>query len=62
MTYLVADEEQEIDAVLRAAVHSRWVELRKQQKASVAVGYGRGSWANSCGLPTTTCSRSTASR
>jgi hypothetical protein len=32
MTYPVADEEQEIDVALRAAAHSRWVELREQRK------------------------------
>jgi hypothetical protein len=32
MTYPVANEEQEIDMVLRAAAHSRWVELREQRK------------------------------
>ena len=32
MTYPVANEEQEIDIALRAAAHSRWVELREQRK------------------------------
>jgi hypothetical protein len=32
MTYPVANEEQEIDMVLRAAAHSRWIELREQRK------------------------------
>ena len=32
MTYPVADEQQEIDMALRAAAHSRWVELREQRK------------------------------
>ncbi|MFZ5781743.1 MAG: hypothetical protein ACOY4R_16250 [Pseudomonadota bacterium] len=32
MTYPVADEEQESDVALRAAAHSRWVQLRKQLK------------------------------
>jgi hypothetical protein len=31
MTYPVADEAQEIDLALRAAAHSRWVELREQR-------------------------------
>ncbi|GEP55349.1 hypothetical protein [Reyranella soli] len=34
MTYPVADEEQEVDAVLRAAAHGRWFELRKLRKPS----------------------------
>jgi hypothetical protein len=32
VTYPVADEQQEIDMALRAAAHSRWVELREQRK------------------------------
>jgi hypothetical protein len=32
MTYPVADEEQENDTALRAAAHSRWVELREQRE------------------------------
>ncbi len=40
MTYSVANEEQEIDAVLSAAAHSRWVELRKQRKPSAAERLG----------------------
>jgi hypothetical protein len=32
VTYPVADEQQEIDLALRAAAHSRWVELREQRK------------------------------
>jgi hypothetical protein len=32
MTYPVADEEQDIDMALRAAAHSRWIELREQRK------------------------------
>lgn len=36
MTYPVADEEQEIEMALRAAAHSRWVELREQRKPGVS--------------------------
>jgi hypothetical protein len=32
MTYPVVNEEQEVDMVLRAAAHSRWIELREQRK------------------------------
>lgn len=32
MTYPVADDEQDNDMALRAAAHSRWVELREQRK------------------------------
>jgi hypothetical protein len=32
VTYPLANEEQEIDTALRAAAHSRWVELREQRK------------------------------
>ena len=32
MTYPVANEEQEADMVLRAAAHSRWIELRERRK------------------------------
>jgi hypothetical protein len=32
MTYPVANEEQDNDAALRAAAHSRWVELRQQRQ------------------------------
>ena len=32
MTYPVANEEQDNDVALRAAAHSRWVELRQQRQ------------------------------
>jgi hypothetical protein len=32
MTYPVANEEQDNDVALRAAAHSRWVELREQRQ------------------------------
>jgi hypothetical protein len=32
MTYPVADEEQDNEVALRAAVHSKWVELRQHRK------------------------------
>jgi hypothetical protein len=32
MTYPIADEEQDNDVALRAAAHSRWVELRQQRQ------------------------------
>jgi hypothetical protein len=32
MTYPVANEDQEVDMVLRAAAHSRWVELRERRR------------------------------
>jgi hypothetical protein len=32
MTYPVADDEQDNDLALRAAAHSRWVQLREQRK------------------------------
>ena len=32
MTYPVANEEQDKDVALRAAAHSRWVELRQQRQ------------------------------
>jgi hypothetical protein len=41
MQYPVADEEQEIDLALRAAAHSRWVELRQQRQPRDAE---RGDW------------------
>ena len=32
MAYPVADEQQENDVALRAAAHSRWIELRHQRQ------------------------------
>ncbi len=32
MTYPIANEQQDNDMALRAAAHSRWVELREQRK------------------------------
>jgi hypothetical protein len=51
MTYPVANEEQANDIALRAAAHSRWVELREHRKPrdrSGTTGHVRCSWAKSC--------------